>query len=489
MTRRLLSHVPLARTLVLGVASLATAACGGDPSPLGSTPGSGGGGASGVGGGESLEPLSIVTFVDDRPHDDEPSLVTGSEMRWVDEMRVVVEGVAEGERIRLETSLGSWAELVGNDSGTIDLGTTAPVDGSWSVADVDGLFWSAPPSSEPIFDVAITVHSLDDDERSATTSVYRKPLNVGIEITPLDDGTTVGAIARPNDIAPGEQRPGVLVFGGSEGGTGSGQLQAYYLAQLGYVAMGVGYFGAPGLPDDLDRVPLEILETDLELLAAQPDVDPNRVAVMGGSRGGELALILGATFPQLVHAVVAQVPSGYVWGALSGGGTSGWSHQGQDLPFLSTAGLFPESYIDDGELHYRFTPFFQAAVDAATPDEREQATIAVEQTNGPILLLGGKDDALWGSCALSEVSFDRLTEHDHQDEHPDAFHCLNGGHAAVGLVGLSTQNSEAFYSSFNQAWMDLGGTPATNGRARREANSLTRAFLEKALSFEETPGI
>ena len=80
-----------------------------------------------------------------------------------------------------------------------------------------------------------------------------------------------------------------------------------------------------------------------------------------------------------------------------------------------------------------------------------------------------------------------LDANGHHDQHPDSFHCLSGaGHSAVGLPGLSTIESEAYYSPENQAWMDLGGTPEGNGRAQREANTLTRAFLETALSFHES---
>lgn len=430
--------------------------------------------------------LSIRFLISERPHDPSPEWVEADEGRWVDPLRVVIEGLGEGESVRLETSLGSWAELVGDSSGAVDLATSVPLAGSWGTADADGVFWSAPPSGQPSFEVEFRVQSLADPERAASRSYRRLPLNEGVDATPLDDGTTVGVLARPSGIAPGEKRPGVLVFGGSEGGTGSGELQAYYLAQLGYVTMGVGYFAAPGLPADLDRVPLEILETDLSFLAAQPDVDPSRIAVMGGSRGGELALILGAYFPESVHAVVAQVPSGYVWGSLAGGGTSAWTYQEEELPFIPSGGGWPDSYYEDGELHYVLTPMFQHSVENASEEARAAATIEVDRTSGPILLLGAEEDALWPSCELSQVSWDLLAANEHRAEHPDAFHCLSGaGHAAVGLVGLSTLESEAYYSPENQAWMDLGGTPEANGRAQRQSNTITREFLETALSFQE----
>lgn len=450
--------------------------------------GAGTGGSSvGTGGAAVPSELSVRLLTTSRPHDVSPEWAEAEEGRWVDPLRVVIDGLAEGESVRLETSLGSWAEFEGDSEGVVDLASAVPTAGSWAVADADAVFWSAPPADATVFEVQFRVSSLHDPTREANRSYRRLPLNEGVIATPLNDGTTVGVLARPKGIAPNEKRPGVLVFGGSEGGTFSGEIQAYYLAQLGYVAMGVGYFGAPGLPADLDRVPLEILEAALVSLGAQPDVDPERIAVMGGSRGGELALLLGAYFPERVYAVVAQVPSGYVWGSLGGADTSAWTYATEEVPFIPRGQGFPDSYQKDGQLHYVLTPMFQRSLKSASEAERAAATIPVEQTSGPILFLGAEQDALWPSCELSQVSWDLLTTSQHRRQHPDAFHCLSGaGHSAVGLVGLSTLDSAAYYSPQNQAWMDMGGTPEANGRAQREASTLTRGFLETALSFRET---
>ena len=44
-------------------------------------------------------------------------------------------------------------------------------------------------------------------------------------------------------------------------------------------------------------------------LAAQPEVNPAKIAVLGASRGSEAAQLLGVYYPNLVHAVIASVPS------------------------------------------------------------------------------------------------------------------------------------------------------------------------------------
>ena len=84
--------------------------------------------------------------------------------------------------------------------------------------------------------------------------------------------------------------------------------RAAHLAARGYAALALAYFGTEHLPPTLAEIPLEYFETALAWLARQPEVDPDRLGVAGVLRGGELALLLGATFPAL-RAVVADVPS------------------------------------------------------------------------------------------------------------------------------------------------------------------------------------
>ena len=57
---------------------------------------------------------------------------------------------------------------------------------------------------------------------------------------------------------------------------------------------------------------MEYFTKALEVLRAQPGVDPRHVLVAGESRGGEAALLLGAHFPGAVNGVIAGVPSSVV---------------------------------------------------------------------------------------------------------------------------------------------------------------------------------
>lgn len=472
-----------ARWWICGICVVVAAGCGGSPDETSSSTGGEGGGGTGGGatggtGGAAATP-AVRFFVDQRPQDPSDAEVETDEARWGDPIRVVVEGVGEGRQVRVDISTGSWGVFVADKDGTVDLSRDAPQSGSWTSADVDGPFWSAPVAAKPIFDVDVSVTDAQTMEALAKSTVHRIPVNVGVDSMEVNEGTVVGVLSRPMD--DGTKRPAILAFGGSEGGTSTGVFMAYYLSQLGYVSLGVGYFGAAGLPANLEEVPSEILKGDLDYLASQPDVDPDRIAVLGGSRGGELALILGATHPDQVHAVVAEVPSGYVWGATTGKDLSAWTLGGVDLPHVPSSGALAKTVQKNGKTYYVSTPAFLADIDAASPDALAAARTAVEKTNGPVFMAGGADDQLWPSCVLAQVAWDALVESQHTVAFPDEMHCYpDAGHFITFPPGSSTLESDGYYSPQFKVWLLVGGTPEGIAHAERQGNTAMRAFLDKA---------
>ncbi len=429
-------------------------------------------------------PPRVRFFVNPRPHDPASVEEEATVARYTDPLRVVAEGLPAGATATVtSTSNGAVSRarfFVGPD-GTLDLARDAPLAGSsWTEADADGFVWSMQPPAEPpaALDLTIRVAVEVDGVELAAADLRRRFVNEGIATEAVDEGTAVGVMAFPPGDGP---FPGVLVFGGSEGGAASGVFTAYVLAQLGYAAFGVAYFAeGPALPRSLSGVPLEILEGDLARLAADPRVDAGRLAVMGGSRGGELALLLGQYLPD-VRAVVAEVPSGYVWGGF--GAASSWTWRDAPLPFVPSSGGRPVIEFDaDGGKHVRYRRSFEEDVARAAPEALEAAAIRVEDTQGPVLLLAGDDDQLWPSCPLAQVAMDRLVTSGHAARHGDALHCFpDAGHTATALPGWSTLASVESYDEFRREHVVLGGTPAGNARAGRRANTLLRGFLETAL--------
>ncbi len=435
---------------------------------------------SGTGSEEEMSP-EVHFFVDARPQDESDPALEADEARWGDPIRIVSDGLQPGATLRVAISTQAWGIFRADEDGTVDLGRDAPSDGTWSTADADGPFWSAPKGASPTIDVGVWVSDADSGAPIASGSVHRRSLDEGIETEAVNVGTRVGLLARPARREENAKLPAILTFGGSEGGVATGERQARYFAQLGYVTFGVGYFGAPGLPASLEEVPLEILEDDLGFLASLPDVDPDRIAVIGASRGGELALLLGATFPEAVRAVVGQMPSAYVWGAFEGP-VSSWSYGGVGLPYVPGSGDVPEPFEEDGRTFLAYTPAFLGALDEASPGELEAARIPVEDVEGPILLLGGGDDQLWPSCHFMAAAWAQLGESGHRNAYGDELHCFpDAGHNISSIPGSSTLAADANYLPSYDLWLLQGGTHGGIARGIRGADTAMRGFLEREL--------
>ena len=264
---------------------------------------------------------------------------------------VAIIGLSPGELVDVELSSTDavgvpWqasAAYRADPGGDVDLSTATAVSGSYRGVSGMGLIWSMhalKPDPEGLyfwghdtplaFTLAVSAHGT-----WVASAEFQRKLSAGAiaETTEsLSDDGFVGELLRPASTAA--RRPAVLVLGGSEGGLPGGLLPAL-LAANGYPALGVSYFAEPGLPQALSRIPLEYFARALRWLARQPGVDPARIAVLGISRGSEAAQLLGVYYPNLVHAVIASVPSNVANCSYPRCAGPAWTLHGQPLPYTS----------------------------------------------------------------------------------------------------------------------------------------------------------
>ena len=267
-----------------------------------------------------------------------------------------------------------------------------------------------------------------------------------------------------------------MLLSGSGGGLS--EAQAALHASRGYAALALAYFRAGDLPENLIRIPLEYFERAIAWLEARPEVDANRLAVGGTSRGGELCLLLASRYPQF-KAVVARVPSAVVYGGI--GGEDGhlqpsWTYRGEGIPFVpSRPGSLPD-YNAAGDEGYALTPIYLKSL-----EDRErvrQAAIPVERINGPVLAISGKEDAMWPSSVYSDMVMERLAEHLHPypDEH---IACEGTGHS-VGQPWWPTTVNKGLHP-VSKIVFAYGGNPKQSANAQADAWTRTIAFLDANL--------
>ena len=216
---------------------------------------------------------------------------------------------------------------------------------------------------------------------------------------------------------------------------------------------------------------MEYFATALHWLQQRPEVRADRLAVLGVSRGGELALLLGATFPALT-AVVGYVPSGVGHASIGVLGAPSWTYQGEPVPYLFPPDAAARHEQVTAQEPVVLTPWFLGNLEHREAVER--ATIPVERINGPVLLLSGEDDQMWPSPVLADIAAERLAQHGHP--YPVRHRRYAGaGHLFV-LPNLA--HAEGGQHPVRGVGVAMGGTPAANARAAAEAWGETLRFLD-----------
>jgi pimeloyl-ACP methyl ester carboxylesterase len=208
-------------------------------------------------------------------------------------------------------------------------------------------------------------------------------------------------------LGEGEKQPLLVYFGGSEGGNSMTKLRnvkerQQYINQ-GYAILAVGYFGMEGIPKELDRISLDAIYEKIVVTLNNSNINSNCVAVMGGSKGAELALALASKYTK-INSVVSLAGSHVVFAGpsfFSDGKTSSFMFNDQELPPVPlTLNILPSLLMGDFRRAYEI-----ALMDT---DAVEDARIKVEDINGSILLVSGEKDHIWPSKEMSDEVIKRL---------------------------------------------------------------------------------
>lgn len=234
-----------------------------------------------------------------------------------------------------------------------------------------------------------------------------------------------GQLSQQLFIGSGNKQPLIVGLGGSEGG--NPWASQYWKAQRdrfleqGYAVLALGYFGTKESPAKLDRIALEGIHAAVMQAAQAPGINAECIIVMGGSRGGELALLLGSLYKDY-DAVIGIVAGSSVFPALTMTmDTPAWSHHGKLLPFVPvTEATYPALLRRDLRAAFSIMMEDQLAMD--------KAAIAVENINGPVMLLSAKKDEMWPSTEMSDIIAQRLKAK--KFRYPVQHIAIDGNHSA-----------------------------------------------------------
>jgi len=396
-------------------------------------------------------PAQVLTVTPTRVLTGESATIRVTGLR-PNEPIVIAAGLLDGERQSWE----SQAEFAAGDDGAVDLSIQAPLKGSYKTVSAMGLIWSMTPASkaagvyrppEKLLPQPVRFQLLRDGKTIAAAELEQFPIADGVRQIDLT-GQLHGVLFVPAGPAP---FPGVLVLGGSEGGLP--RRRAAWLASHGFAALALAYFRYENLPPRLEAIPLEYFAQALTWMLNRPEILPNRIAVMGVSRGGELALQLGSMSPQ-IKAVVAYVPSNVRHRACCG------------------ENLVPYAWTWKG-LPLAFTGPNQGGVEEA------RARIAVENAQAPILLIAGEQDHVWDSAGMTKAIVARL-KNAHFPYPVEDLVYPHAGHIA-GRPEIVPEWHGRMVHPVSGKPMDYGGTPEGNALSSIDAVPKVLDFLRRCL--------
>ncbi|NMO89683.1 acyl-CoA thioesterase/BAAT N-terminal domain-containing protein [Actinomycetospora sp. TBRC 11914] len=408
---------------------------------------------------------------------------------------LVVRGAAAGATVRVTTEgvdlagrpWRSVADLVAGADGAVDAAVTAPVAGDWDGADPDAALWAmrfaatgeVPDLFVPPDPWLVTVRAAVADGPSGGVVVRRRAADPDVRTQPFPVEGRPGLLALPAGPPPAGGWPGVVCFGGSEGGHESQIGSALLYASHGYAALAATWVEAG--PDGevvVAHVPLERFTTAITALAAHADVDAARIVATGISRGAEGLLAACAQPATPAPAgVVLLSPSSVAWQAVGGDGevpgTGSWTTGGRPVPWrpLPAGALMPQIVRNawrlgaDERAHrpslLRLRPAYAAGLAADGPGAIDAGRVAA-----PVLLIAGDDDAVWpGGPMARELADRRWRPDDELVIHPGAGH----------LTRLGTLPTDAPWTG----GIALGGERAAQAAANRDATARVLAFLAR----------
>ncbi len=225
-------------------------------------------------------------------------------------------------------------------------------------------------------------------------------------------------------LGDSENQPLIVAFGGAEGGIdwhrNHMKSKRDSLIQKGYAVLAIGYFNAEGTPKNLDRISLDaISDTIMNIAKRNSKINETKIALIGGSRGGELVLNLASRFDHF-NAVIAMSTSNVSSPAITwSANTSSWTYKGKEVAYVP-APLKTISPALKGDLYTAHKMMLE------DKEAVKKAEIEVENINGAILILSGKNDDQWPASEMSEQLIQRLKNK--RFKHYNKHIALEGGH-------------------------------------------------------------
>jgi uncharacterized protein len=206
-------------------------------------------------------------------------------------------------------------------------------------------------------------------------------------------------------LGKGKKQPLVVGIGGSEGG--NAWTKEYWkktrdqFIEKGYAFLAIGYFGCKNTAKILDKIAIDDVHNAILEATKNKRINKNKIAAMGGSRGADLALLLGSYYKDITCVIGMSSSHAVFPGHTQKFTSSCWTFEGKELPFIP---------VNEEAVPFLIKRDLRAAFEAMLKDTvaEQQAIIKVEKINGAVLLLSGTKDELIPAVEMGNKMIERL---------------------------------------------------------------------------------
>jgi pimeloyl-ACP methyl ester carboxylesterase len=271
------------------------------------------------------------------------------------------------------------------------------------------------------------------------------------------------------------------------GGGPYGDYWGSEFANAGHIGLSLPYYREEGLPGKIEEISLVYFEKAVDWLISQPEVNRDKIIVMGGSTSAELALLLASTFPDKIKGVVALCPSSVSWSNTvfpwsSDEIKSKWMLDGQPIPYVAMEKIKGNETNKIETLSY-----WNKGLDDTL--QVRKAAIKVERIGGPILLITPVDDKVWPSVRMSDMIMKRREENNFRFKYENIKY-ENAGHTVMSQKYRSMANFPFNLLSVTEDKgtmkigdkvyeFEYGGTPEGNLAGQIDSRERIMEFLNK----------
>lgn len=206
----------------------------------------------------------------------------------------------------------------------------------------------------------------------------------------------VGHLAEPDD---GSDKAVIIVMGGEQSIL-PGIKFAERFADYGITGLSVSLFGAEGLPDSPDRIPVDMFIPAADYLRNKKRIE--NISIYGQSMGSIFAVLTAqyiGGFENLIMVSPTHVPfEGTLKDKKTMTGRSVATWQGRDIPFVTAdfSKVKAGKYQNHPDAKCRVTGMWVAYHDAYKDTTKvSEAKLSVEKSNARVLLIAGDEDEAW----------------------------------------------------------------------------------------------